>query len=120
MPKNKIRVHKDDYFYDIKVAPNQKVVKTIKSQKVMNPDAVRIAIKSVSKEGFMLYMYLTLNKNDYTEALSIQNVSVATSLSERSYYSAVKELIEKKYLVKVPNEDYQNYYIFYHDKDSGA
>ena len=36
-----------------------------------------------------------------------------SSLSERTYYKSVNELIEKGYLVKTPHEQIKEYYLFY-------
>jgi hypothetical protein len=40
-----------------------------------------------------------------------------STLSERTYYKAVKELIQKGYLVKKPHEQIKEYYLFYENGD---
>ena len=48
----------------------------------------------------MLYMYLMLHPPGHKEALSLNHIRNATTLTERGYYKAIDELIEKEYLVK--------------------
>lgn len=102
--------------YDIKLAPNQKVVTVIKSKPkgyILDIDANKLARKTLSSDAYSLYMHFVLNIPGYTEALSMQHNIDTSSLSERTYYKAVKELIQKGYLVKTPHEQIKEYYLFY-------
>ena len=111
-----LRVHMDGKDYDIKLAPNQKVVTVIKSKPkgyILDIDANRIARKVLSSDAYSLYMHFVLNIPGYTEALSMQHNIDTSSLSERTYYKAVNELITKGYLVKTMHEQIKEYYLFY-------
>lgn len=120
MAKNKIRVQLDAGRYaDIKVASNQKVVeiqKVLQRGYILDIKTNKVAIKELSSDAYMLYMHFMLNKIGYIEALSIKNIMDATSLSERKYYKAVDELIQKGYLVKTDNLDFNEFYVFYEGK----
>jgi hypothetical protein len=62
-------------------------------------------------------MHFILNLPGYQEALSVAYITETTSLSERGYYKAVNELIEKKYLVRKPSTQFSEFYGFYEDPD---
>lgn len=112
-----IRVQANDgKHYDIKLAPNQKVVTVVKSKPkgyILDIDANRAAHKQLSSDAYSLYMHFVLNMPGYTEALSMKHITNATALSERTYYKAVNELIEKRYLIKTQHEQIKEYYLFY-------
>ena len=112
-----VRIQVDsDKYYDIKLAPNQKVVTVIKSKPkgyILDIEANRIARKVLSSDAYSLYMHFVLNIPGYTESLSMKHNIETSSLSERTYYKAVNELIEKNYLVKTPHERIKEYYLFY-------
>lgn len=106
----------DGKCYDIKLAPNQKVVTVIKNKPkgyILDIEANKIARKSLSSDAYSLYMHFVLNVPGYTEALSMKHNLDTSSLSERTYYKAIKELIEKGYLVKIPHQQIKEYYLFY-------
>ena len=106
----------DDKCYDIKLAPNQKVVTVVKSKPkgyILDIDANRVARKLLSSDAYSLYMHFVLNVPGYTESLSMQHNIETSALSERTYYKAVNELIKKGYLVKTPHEQIKEYYLFY-------
>ena len=106
----------DDSYYDIKLTPNQKVVTIIKNKPkgyVLDIEANKIARKTLSSDAYSLYMHFVLNIPGYTEALSMKHITDTSSLSERTYYKAVNELISKGYLIKTPHERIQEYYLFY-------
>ena len=93
----------DGQHYDIKLAPNQKVVTVVKSKPkgyILDIEANKIARKTLSSDAYSLYMHFVLNVPGYTEALSMKHNLQTSTLSERTYYKAVNELIEKGYLVK--------------------
>lgn len=106
----------DKQFYDIKLAPNQKVVTVIKSKPkgyILDIEANKVARKTLSSDAYSLYMHFVLNVPGYTEALSIKHNLQTSSLSERTYYKAVNELIQKGYMVKTPHQQIKEYYLFY-------
>lgn len=107
---------RDGKYYDIKLAPNQKVVTVVKSKPrgyILDIDANKAARKNLSSDAYSLYMHFVLNVPGYTEALSMKHNLDTSSLSERTYYKAIKELIDKGYLVKTPHEQIKEYYLFY-------
>lgn len=120
MANNKIRVQLDAGRYaDLRVAANQKVVeikKVLQRGYILDIKTNKVAIKELTPNAYMLYMHFMLNKIGYIEALSIKNVMDTTSLSERKYYKAVNELIQKRYLVKTDSLDFNEFYIFYEGK----
>ena len=106
----------DNSCYDIKLTPNQKVVTIIKSKPkgyILDIEANKTARKTLSSDAYSLYMHLVLNIPGYTEALSMKHITDTSSLSERTYYKAVNELISKGYLIKTPHERIKEYYLFY-------
>ena len=125
VPKNKIRVvTKTKSVVDIKVVPNQKVIEIHKVNekrgKILDISANRIAQKELSAQAYVLYMHFVLNLPGYKEALSLEHILNTTSVSERGYYKAVKELIEKQYLVRKPSKDFSEFYHFYENPQSQA
>ena len=118
MPKNKIRVKtKDRGVVDVKVFPNQKVIEIHKVHnkggRILDIPTNRKAQKELSAQTYVLYMHFVLNIPEYKEALSLKNILETTSLSERGYYKAVNELIEKRYLVPKQSKEYPEFYHFY-------
>lgn len=118
MPKNKIRVKtKDRGVVDVKVFPNQKVIEIHKVHnkggRILDIPTNRQAQKELSAQTYVLYMHFVLNLPGYKEALSLKHILETTSLSERGYYKAVNELIDKQYLVRQPNKEYTEFYYFY-------
>lgn len=123
MAKNKIKVYtKDRGLLDIKVVPNQKVIKINKVNKkgaILDIQSNKQAMRTLTPNAYILYMHFILNIPGYEEALSFKYITENTTLSERSYYKAINELIDKGYLIKEPNKDFQEYYLFYEQaKDS--
>lgn len=112
-----VRVQVDENkFYDIKLAPNQKVVTVIKSKPkgyILDIEANKLARKTLSSDAYSLYMHFVLNVPGYTEALSLKHNLNTSALSERTYYKSINELIAKGYLVKTMHEQIKEYYIFY-------
>ena len=118
MLKNKIRVKtKDRGVVDVKVVPNQKVIEIHKVHdkggRILDIPTNRQAQKELSVQAYVLYMHFVLNLPEYKEALSLNHILETTSLSERGYYKAVSELIEKKYLVREPSTQFSEFYHFY-------
>lgn len=111
-----VRIKINGKDYEFKLAPNQKVVTVIKSKPkgyILDIDANTTARKALSSDAYSLYMYFVLNVPWYTEALSMKHILNVSSLSERTYYKSVNELIERGYLVKTPHEQIKEYYLFY-------
>ena len=95
---------------------NQKVLKINKEEggkmnpySIMNLDALQTAMISLKGEALKLWLYLNKNQNGYTVALSKVDAIKWGIGSKSSYDRAVKELIEKGYLV----EESANHYNFY-------
>ena len=121
MPKNKIRVKtKDRGVVSVKVVPNQKVIEIRKVHakgRILDIPTNRKAQLELSVQAYALYMHFILNLPGYQEALSVAHITETTSLSERGYYKAVNELIEKKYLVREPSTQFSEFYAFYESPD---
>lgn len=119
MAKNQINVYSEGRQIKIKVAHNQKVVMVSKVHpkkgKILDIAANKRAMKNLSSHAYILYMHFVLSIPGYIEALSSKNLTSTTSLSDKTYYKAVDELIAKNYLVKTPHKDYKDFYIFYED-----
>lgn len=119
MAKNQINVYSEGRQIKIKVAHNQKVVMVSKVHpkkgKILDIAANKRAMKNLSSHAYILYMHFVLSIPGYIEALSSKNLTSTTSLSDKTYYKAVDELIAKKYLVKTPHKDYKDFYVFYED-----
>ena len=118
MAKNKIRVYtKDRGVLNIKVVPNQKVVEirkvNPKGKGILDIQSNKEAMQVLSPNGYVLYMHFVLNVPGYQEALSSKYITESTTLSERGYYKAVDELIEKQYLVKESNSNFKEYSIIW-------
>ena len=124
VPKNKIRVKtKDRGVVDVKVVPNQKVIEIHKIHtkgRILDIPTNRKAQLELSPQAYILYMHFMLNLPGYQEALSIKHITETTSLSERGYYKAVNELIEKKYLVRKPSTQFSEFYHFYEHPNAQA
>lgn len=103
--------------------PNQKVVQ-VKHEicdadhiyTMCNVKANSAAMKELSANTYKLYMYFDLNQDGYLFALSYKAVHEATGMSDKTYQRAIKELIDKGYLVKSKGQN--NLYIFYDGKES--
>ena len=119
MTKNKLKVHlkKNCRTVELNVAPNQKVVeiRKAKERSILNIKFNRMAQATLSLQAYALYMHFMCNLHGYKEILSIEGVTKTTALGEKAYYKAVKELIEKEYLVRTQHKDLPNYYVFYED-----
>lgn len=119
MAKNQIPVYMKGrgIVVGVQVAYNQKVihVKKVnpKKGKILDIASNRLARKELSLAAYSLYMHFILNVPDYKEALSVKNLTESCALSTKTYYKAVDELIEKKYLVKdKSNTQFKEYYFF--------
>lgn len=86
--------------YTIKVAYNQKVVQIHRVEGGINFKANYKALATLSQYGYSLYMYLLLHEEGRVWALSSKDVYAKTQLTEKTYPKAVKDLIDKGYLVQ--------------------
>lgn len=59
----------------------------------------REAMRSLTKSGYYLYTYLVQNQDGYTFTLRRKHVMDVTGLSKTSYYEALQELIDKRYII---------------------
>lgn len=86
----------------------QKVFRVCKDRKAINNLDPRFsgykidvleAMQNLKPASFNVYMYLFMNQEGYIGGLSKVDVMNKTGISDGSYSNAVKELIEKGYLV---------------------
>lgn len=93
--------------------PNQKTIKVAKEKcdknnlyAMYNLDALQHAMIDLKGETFKLWCYINKNQNGYTFALSMVDAIKWGVGSKSSYNRAVKELIDKGYLVLVSGNCY--------------
>lgn len=67
---------------------------------IANKKASVAAMKSLTKSAFYLYTYFMQNDDCIVLTLRRTHVMDITGLSKSSYYLALQELIDKKYVVK--------------------
>lgn len=84
---------------DIRLSYDQKLIQIHKVREGVNFVANQQAMKTLSANGYLLYMYLLLHNDKRIWALSSKDVFNKTALTVNTYPKAVKELIEKGYLV---------------------
>ena len=101
----------------METVPNQKVVQIQKEKVGKNNLYAVISLKGIDeaatlpKTAFKLWMYLVKNQDKYSFALSCKDFCRWAGVSKSTYETAVKELIERSYLVR--KEEGSNVYIFY-------
>lgn len=95
---------------------NQKTIRIEKEQAnkdnpytIYNLNALKSAMLDLKGETFKLWCYLDKNQNGYTFALSKVDALNWGIGSKSSYDRAVKELIEKGYLINVSGNSYNFY-----------
>jgi hypothetical protein len=84
--------------YPIKVAKNQKVIQIHRVKSGINFAANYEAMKALTSNAYVLYMYLIMHSENRVWALSSKDVFEKTHLTEKTYPKAVQELINKNYL----------------------
>ena len=84
--------------YNIIVAKNQKVIQIHRVKSSINFAANYKAMKELTANGYVLYMFLLMHENHRVWALSSKDVYNKTPLTEKTYPKAVIELIKKNYL----------------------
>ena len=99
-------------------SPNQKIIMTKKCDAdsthpygILNKEAAFTASRVLSDRAYKLYVRMAINQNEYVYGLSPKGIYSEIGMSEKKYRSAVKELINKGYLVK--DEKRNNFYCFY-------
>lgn len=98
--------------------PNQKIVQISPRTKrnsqnlfaTMNLIALQQAMKDLKGSSFKLWTYFNKNQDNYRFELS-QRACAEWGIKKDSYYKAVKDLIEKRYLVPLSQES--NIFCFY-------
>lgn len=95
---------------------NQKTVKVQKEESnkdnkygIFNLDALNNAMIDLKGETFKLWCYINKNQDNYTFALSKVDAIKWGIGSKSSYDRAVKELIEKGYLVETTPNHFEFY-----------
>lgn len=86
--------------YAIKVANNQKVIQVHRKAGSITFASNYKAMKALSSNGYVLYMYLLMHSNSRVWALSSEDVYVKTNLTKNTYPKAVNELINAGYLTE--------------------
>ena len=84
--------------YSILVAKNQKVIQIHRIKSSINFEANYKAMKELSSNAYVLYMYLLMHENHRVWALSSKDAYNKTGLTDKTYPNAVKELSKKGYL----------------------
>lgn len=117
----------NDRIYIYQTSANQKTITTKKTLSdkdhlygVMNVEAMLSAAHRLSDRAYKLYVRMMLHQDGHTYALSPVEINGAIGMSDKRYREAVKELIDKGYLVQ--NEKHKSLYtIFeYPEKDNPA
>lgn len=96
-----------------KSSPNQKTI-TVKKEPtdnqnyytMINLNALELASIDLKAGAFKLWIYLAKNQNNYTFALSNKAAQQYFGIKKDQYDSAVKELIEKGYLIETSKNKY--------------
>lgn len=98
--------------------PNQKIIliKKIEANKdnpysIISLKALDVAMGKLNGASFKLWVYCAKNQDQHVFALSCKAFMDQASCSKPTYLNAVKELIDKRYLVPAKNNS--NSYIFY-------
>ena len=99
---------------DFKTSPNQKTITVCKElcdkqhyYTTINLNALERAAIDLKSGAFKLWVYLAQNQNNYTFALSNKAVAEYFGIKKDQYDNAVKELIEKGYLIETAKNKYK-------------
>lgn len=86
--------------------PNQKIIKINKAKankentySIINNDCLFSAMRELTHNELKVFLYLASNQNEYTFALSTNDLAEKTGASKRKIQEAVNSLIEKGYIV---------------------
>lgn len=91
------------------VYPNQKII-TIYKEKCeddflqINNASWQMACENLTYSAFKLYLYMASNQNEYTFALSYEDVNNAVPMSRKAYDKAIKELKDRGYLQNISDQ----------------
>lgn len=96
--KIQINCDKQGRSYAIVVAKNQKVIQIHRAKNGISFAANYEAMKILTPNAYVLFMYLLMHENNRVWALSSKDVYEKTTLTEKTYPKAVQELINKGYL----------------------
>lgn len=95
-------------------SPNQKTITVCKElcdnqhyYTMINLNALECAAIDLKSGAFKLWVYLAKNQNNFTFGLSNKAVAEQFGIKKDQYDSAVKELIEKGYLIETAKNIYQ-------------
>ena len=94
-------------------SPNQKTI-TVEKEKcdkenhytMINLLALESAAADLKAGAFKLWVYIAKNQNGFTFGLSNKAVAEYFGIKKDQYDNAVKELIEKGYLIEIKNNEY--------------
>lgn len=107
-----------DNIYIYHTSPNQKSVVTKKTQSdkehpygICNIEATLKAGKLLTDRAFKLYIRMSLHQDEHTYALSPVEIYNSIGMTDKRYREAIKELIEKGFLVQ--HSKHKSVYIFY-------
>lgn len=99
-------------------SPNQRSVithKTLSDKEhpygICNIAATLTAAKELTDRAYKLYIRMSLHQDGHTYALSPVEINNNIGMTDKRYREAVKELIDKGYLVQ--HKDHKSVYIFY-------
>lgn len=103
----------------IVTVPGQKIIRIKREPKgkiysYINNDTEEMAAKELKAGAFKLWCYLRRNREGFTLALSPEDCEERYGIGLKQYRGAVKELIEKRYLIL----DRGNVYVFYERKSN--
>lgn len=96
-----------------KTSPNQKTIQ-VKKEKcdnynyytMINLQALETAAIDLKSGAFKMWVYFAKNQNNYTLALSNKAASEYFGIKKDQYDNAIKELIEKGYLIEQSKNNY--------------
>ena len=95
-------------------SPNQKTITVCKElcdnqhyYTMINLNALECAAIDLKSGAFKLWVYLAKNQNNFTFGLSNKAVAEQFGIKKDQYDNAVKELIEKGYLIETAKNIYQ-------------
>lgn len=99
---------------NIKTVPNQKIVTVnkepcskCKHYAMINIEAMEGASRDLRAGSFVLWCYFAKNQSGYQFALSSAAALESMGIKRDAYNNAVKELMEKGYLVNTCGNNYQ-------------
>ena len=98
---------------NFRTSPNQKII-TVEKEKcdkqhlytTINLLALETAGAELKAGAFKLWVYIAKNQNNFTFGLSNKAVAECFGIKKDQYDNAVKELIEKGYLIEIKNNEY--------------